>query len=300
MTGLRWLLVALAIDVANAAEAVSWTPSTLSTDQYESSPTFSPDGRQMFLFRGDRSFRQYELLYSQCVDGQWSAAIRPEFAAPPTVDEADPAFSADVQRLYFVSTRGDPRPREQADLDIWYVDRREGDRWGDPVQLPEPVNSPASELLPRPQPDGSIVFGSDRPGGFGESDIYRAYPVDGGWRVENLGAGVNTKFSEYEADVSRDGQLMVVVADRGDRSHLYPFQFEHGEWIAQPRIVPKLDVFQVGPLISPDGRRLLFAQANGERSGELFLLDLAANPNRSWPPDCREAKAPRKASAQND
>jgi len=93
---------------------------------------------------------------------------------------------------------------------------------------------------------------------------------------------------------------MVVVADRGDRSHLYPFQFEHGEWIAQPRIVPKLDVFQVGPLISPDGRRLLFAQANGERSGELFLLDLAANPNRSWPPDCREAKAARKASAQND
>jgi hypothetical protein len=45
-------------------------------------------------------------------------------------------------------------------------------------------------------------------------------------------------------------------------------------------------VFQVGPLHSPDGRRLLFAQADGERSGELFVTDLDRDADRSWPPRC--------------
>jgi Tol biopolymer transport system component len=97
---------------------------------------------------------------------------------------------------------------------------------------------------------------------------------------------VNTKFNEYEAELSRDGTLMIVVADRGDRSHLYPYRLEGRLWVAQPRIVPKREVFQVGPLLSPNSDRLLFAQADGQRSGELFLLDLTADPDRRWPPAC--------------
>ena len=293
-------MLLVATTCSSAAEAMLWTPPAVATDQYESTPTFSPDGREMFFFRGDPSFSRYRLFESHCVDGRWSEAITPSFASPISVDEADPSFTTDGRRLYLVSSRGDPRPREQADLDIWYVDRRNDGGWGEPVQLPEPVNSPASELLPRPQPDGSLIFGSDRPGGHGGNDIYRATPASGGWRVENLGATVNTKFNEYEAELSRDGRLLIVVADRGDRSHLYPYRRVGNAWVAQPRIVPRLDVFQVGPLLSPDGSRLLFAQADGQRSGELFLLDLAANSRpgqeRPWPPDCGEARR----SGKND
>ena len=273
--------------LANASDALHWTPPALTTDQYESSPTFSPDGRDMLLFRGDRSFSHYQLLYSRCVNGQWSAGIRPSFAAPPPVDEADPAFSPDGTRLYFVSTRDDPHPNDEPDLDIWFVDREASGHWGRPERLPEPVNSPGAELLPRPQQDGSLVFGSDRAGGLGGNDIYVARRDDNRWRVENIGAPVNTAANEYEAEVSRDGQLMIVIADRGDRSHIYPYRFAHGRWVAQPRIVPRLDVFQVGPLLSPGGDRLLFAQAEGVRSGELFLLDLAEDADRTWPPACR-------------
>jgi Tol biopolymer transport system component len=282
-----WLIGTLcATSLASAADAVRWTPPALASDQYEASPTFSPDGRELFFFRGDRNFSRYRLFHSHCVNGRWSAAVRPGFAAPSRFDEADPAFSADGRRLYFVSSREDPRPPDEADLDIWMVERDAQNRWGKPVPLPEPVNSPGAELLPRPQVDGSIVFGSDRAGGLGGNDIYIARPTTDGWRVENVGPQVNTKFNEYEADVSRDGKLMIVVADRGDRSHLYPYRFEDGIWVAQPRIVPKREVFQVGPLLSPDADRLLFAQADGQRSGELFVLDLSADPDRSWPPAC--------------
>jgi Tol biopolymer transport system component len=278
-------LVALA-GFANAAGATRWTPNALSTDQYESSPAFSPDGLEMHFFRGDPTFRRYRLFQSRCVAGAWSAAEPPVFAAPESVDEADPAFSPDGRRLYFVSSREDPRPRDQADLDIWFVDRDAQGRWGKPERLPEPVNSPGAELLPRPQPDGSIVFGSDRAGGQGGNDIYIARLGARGWRVENAGAPVNTSANEYEAELSRDGRLMIVVADRGDRSHFYPYRRGHETWVAQPRIVPKLEVFQVGPLLSPKADRLLFAQADGARSGEFFLIDLSPNPDRAWPPSC--------------
>jgi Tol biopolymer transport system component len=275
--------------LASASDSVRWTPPSLSTDQYESSPTFSPDLREMFLFRGDPSFSHYQLVYSHCVDGQWSAGVIPDFAAPPPVDEADPAFSPDGNRLYFVSTREDPRPRGESDLDIWFVDRDAQGQWGKPARLPEPVNSSAAELLPRPQPDGSLLFGSDRAGGHGGNDLYvaRRSARSDRWHVENLGAPVNTAADEYEADLSRDGQLLMVIADRGDRSHLYPYWRKRGAWIAQPRIVPNLEVFQVGPLLSPRGDRLLFAQAEPVRSGELFVLDLTPLADPSWPPTCR-------------
>jgi hypothetical protein len=50
--------------------------------------------------------------------------------------------------------------------------------------------------------------------------------------------------------------------------------------------VPDLAVFQVGPLLSPLADRLIFAQAHGTGSGELFVLDLSPNPDVRWPPDC--------------
>jgi Tol biopolymer transport system component len=263
-----------------------WTPPAIASEQYESSPTFSPDGREIFFFRGDATFSRYRLFFSRCVDGTWSAPQTPPFAAPDSVDEADPAFTADGGRLYFVSSRDDPRSRDEADLDIWFVAREPGGAWGEPQRLPEPVNSPASELLPRPQQDGSLIFGSDRAGGAGGHDIYVAKQEGSAWRVANLGAPINTTHDEYEAELSRDGRLMMVIADRGDHSHLYPYRRVGTVWRAEPRIVPKRDVFQVGPLLSPEGDRLLFAQADGARSGEWFLIDLVRNPNRNWPPTC--------------
>ena len=60
----------------------------------------------------------------------------------------------------------------------------------------------------------------------------------------------------------------------------------NGKWLALGRVPAREDVFQVGPLLSPKGDRLLFAQADRSGSGELFLADLAPDADRSWPPAC--------------
>ena len=97
----------------------------------------------------------------------------------------------------------------------------------------------------------------------------------------------NRGHPEYEAEISRDGRVLVVVADRGDRSHLYVYDRQGDAWKERGRVAARDHVFQVGPLLSPDGRRLLFAQADRERSGELYLVDLQAGADAAWPPDCR-------------
>lgn len=295
-----WLCAGFALLVATALSpraaeveprvAHRWTPREISTDQYESSPTFTPDGREMYFMSSDPRLERYRILGSRCEDGTWTVPQPPAFAAPPPVLEADPFVTADGRRLYFVSSRHDVAAE---DLDIWYVDRLPPARWSQPRRLPAPVNSQGAELLPRAGAGGRIYFGSNRPGGFGQGDIYVADPgSDGTWRVSNVGAPVSTAANEYEAEVSRDGRTLMLLADRGDRSHLYRFEWQGAGWIERERIPAFAHVFQVGPLLSPVGDRLLFAQADGERSGEIFLIDLTANPSEKWPPQCGVSPSP--------
>jgi Tol biopolymer transport system component len=266
-----------------------WTPAAIASDQYESTPAFSPGGRELYFFRADRNFDNYRLLRSRCEAHGWSAPEAVPFASAAGVLEADPFVSPDGQRLYYVSAR--PGPGEahsaDADLDIWFVQRgRKGD-WGAPQRLPEPVNSPATELLPRLDDRGRLWFGSDRAGGLGGRDIYVATPDgQGGWQVANAGAPISTAANEYEASPSADGRHLVVVADRGDRSHLYHFEWHEGRWVERGKLKARDDVFQIGPMLSPRGDRVLFAQADGDQSGELFVADLRPGATQEWPPAC--------------
>jgi Tol biopolymer transport system component len=278
--------------MASQQTATLWTPRALSTDQYESSPTFTPDGRELHFMRSDRRFQNYRLLMSRCEKGTWSTPVPPSFAVQAPVLEGDPFVTPDGKRLYFISSRhANAQGRGNDDLDIWMAERTADGTWGTPVRLPEPVNSAASELMPREDAQGRLWFGSARTGGLGGMDIWRATRGKGGqWAVENLGAPINSTHSEYEADISQDGRTLILVADRGDRSHLYRFALEDGKWTEKQRIPARGDVFQVGPLLSPKADRLLFAQADGanggERSGEMFLIDLADKVDGSWPPTC--------------
>ncbi len=266
------------------AAATRWTPTAIAGPGYESTPTFAPDGRTMIYIAADATFATHRLALSRCVGGQWNAPESLSFAAINSGLDSDPFWTRDGAFLYFISTRHDPA---HEDYDIYRVARDADGGWGSPERLPAPINSPASELLPRITADGRLYFGSSRAGGQGQGDIYVATAGPKGWTVTNVGPPVSTAAFEYEAEVSADGRSMVVVADRGDRSHLYRFEKDGAEWQERGR-VPAFDTqFQVGPVLSPKGDRLIFAQRDGERSGEMFLLDLVRNPDRSWPPACR-------------
>ena len=233
------------------------------------------------LFRSTPAFRGWKILRRDCADRD-AEGVPFRFAGPGV--EADPFFTADGRRLYFISSRPDPPGKTADDLDIWYAERDRRGIWGAPVRLPAPVNSAGQEWFPRAGRDGSLTFGSDRPGGFGATDIYSARQVRGRWEVRNLGGEVSTSADDYEFEPSRDGRFAILMSD----GRLFRIGRKGAGWGGREPLLPGAEGFHVGPLLSPSGRTLLFARgaaAGAGHSGELFRLDLGGT-SENWPPAC--------------
>jgi len=172
--------------------------------------------------------------------------------------DADPFITADGKHLFFISDRPVPG-KAHRDLDIWTADRV-GAHWSEPRNLGSPVNSEGQEWYPTVAADGTLYFGSDRPGGKGKTDIYRARFVDGKYAApENLGDTINTAGDEYEPFLAPDGRTLFFMADnregRGD-SDIFVSWLCDGVWTKSEPLGGGVNSpgNEYAPKISPDGR----------------------------------------------
>jgi hypothetical protein len=130
----------------------------------------------------------------------------------------DLCVSACGRLLFF----GSMRPGGQGKYDIWGATRTTlNDTWGTPVNPGATINSPADETDPSISVDLlSLFFRSDRPGGFGATDLYvatRATP-EAPWSAPvNLGPVVNSTGSESDPSISADGLCLYFSTWRGPR-----------------------------------------------------------------------------------
>lgn len=123
-------------------------------------------------------------------------------------------FSVDGHVLFYTSNRPRGGQGNQAlgHFDIWLLQLFE-DGWGPPRPLPVPLNTEANEIHPSVARDGTVYFASDREGGLGRSDLYKATPGPTGYAVESLGPVLNTERSE--PDVFVDPEQRFVIFARG-------------------------------------------------------------------------------------
>ncbi len=274
----------LALGLMMAATVVAWSPAGISSSQFESHAAFDPLTGDLYFVRSSPQFKGWRILYSRCGPRGWVAPASPPFVGDGV--EADPWFTPDGRSLFFISTRSTDGIQRK-DLDIWRVDRDAAGPWRTPQRLPEPVNSSGNEWFPRWAPDGWLYFGSDRPGGMGKTDIWRARQDDAGaWRVENAGASINSAGDEYEAEFSPDGQRMIIMAEDG----LYESRRVEDRWTLRQKLPPEVNVngTEIGALFSPTGKSLLFSRdTKGPRSGEFFVWRIEGN--EAWPPECPAA-----------
>jgi Tol biopolymer transport system component len=278
------LLLALGFAAACAAPATDvkpWKPAGISSPLFESHAAFDPLTGDFYFVRSSPKFEGWRILVSRCGKRGWSAPESPSFAGDGL--EADPYFTPDGRTLYFISSRSTDGVKRK-DLDIWRVERDEKGTWGIPVRLPEPFNSTGAEWFPRPAPDGWLYFGSDRPGGLGGNDIWRARPgKDGHTIVENLGRAINTPGDEFEPLPSPDGSRMIVMAADG----LYESKRTAAGWSPRVKLPREVNAngTEIGAVFSPSGESLLFARdTKGPDSGEFFLLRRGGE--EPWPPSC--------------
>jgi len=106
-----------------------------------------------------------KIFMSTMKDGNWTNDI-PFFLNSDLYSVANPLLSPDGRRLYFVSDMLGGYGK----TDIYYCPR-EGNAWGNPINMGPNINTFNTEKYPRIDSDGNFYFSSDGYQGFGGLDI---------------------------------------------------------------------------------------------------------------------------------
>lgn len=196
----------------------------LNTEFDEGIISFSPDGSTMYLTRARRELNSdtgVEIFTSQRSDAKWSAPVKFE-VIPDTISSfGHPAVSPDGKWLYFTSDL----PGGMGGKDIWRISLT--DRAGSLENLGEWINTPGDEMFPYVRTDSVLYFASDGHVGLGGLDLFKAtLQKSGGWRVENMGAPVNSSADDFGIAFA-DGEKGFFSSNRGDYKgydHIYSFE----------------------------------------------------------------------------
>jgi peptidoglycan-associated lipoprotein len=175
----------------------------INTEAEEGTPSFSADYNTLYFTRCNVSKRKAlgcEILTSTREGNKWS---NPESLglAEDSLVIAHPSVSSDQLTLYFVSDmKGSMKTSEgNYSKDIWMITRSSANaKWGNPVNLGEPVNTPGDEVFPYIHADGTLYFSSNGHIGMGGLDIYKAAKNENGqWQVDNMKYPINSAADDF-------------------------------------------------------------------------------------------------------
>jgi Tol biopolymer transport system component len=223
----------------------------------EGSITFSPNGRELYFTKAD-STAIY--LMQMVFDGtNWSAPDRWEKSGGYRSAEAFITEKGD--ELYFVSNRHAPNAKGSGR--IWKSVRPSGQAWSTPEMVSIPVNTDKGLWFPSVSRSKNIFFGAylDSIGNFGKSDIYLFH--EGGDKVVNLGAIINSPYEEWDPFVSPDESYLLFESDRPGGyggTDIYVSIRKNDAWQTPVNLGPTVNTsaYEVAAKVSPDGRFLFF------------------------------------------
>lgn len=138
----------------------------------ESHATFSADGKTI-IFSSNRNSNsgKFDLFISKKEGEKWSKPELINGVNNSYYDEDFPFLSADGSKLYFSSNR----KGGLGGYDVYVSNfNKTTKKWGKPVNLGKPVNSPQDDVFfTFNELTGEGFLASNRYGGFGQSDIYK-------------------------------------------------------------------------------------------------------------------------------
>jgi hypothetical protein len=201
--------------------------------------------------------------------------------SPPSyVNDFDPTTLTGLT-LYFTSDRAEFFGSNSKDL--WVASRTStANDFDPPVELPAPMNTPSDDATPFLSADGSeLWFSSDRPGGLGKHDIYRAAKTGSSFAAPELVVGVSSSEDDYTPTLSADGLVIFFSSSRADGGALG----EQDVWTASRARVtdPFSNAYDVTVLnsssqdyagwLSADGCRLYLSSTRPGAGGEDIYVE---------------------------
>ncbi|MEI8087382.1 MAG: OmpA family protein [Paludibacter sp.] len=179
----------------------------------------SADGTSMLLFKSGK------ILHSDKSTKGWTKAV----AFPDIINaatwQADAMISSNGKALLFASTKkggynlfsenNASETYHGGNLyfsDIYVSLLNKSNKWGEPINLGEVINTRFCDRMPFLHPDmKTLYFSSDGHGGLGELDVYKSTRLaDSCWNCWsepiNLGKEINTESSDWGYKIATDGQ----------------------------------------------------------------------------------------------
>lgn len=178
-------------------KAVEQIEGGMNTDYDEGAPSFSPDGKTMYLTvcpTNPEYPRMAEIHSCSRSDASWGKPSAIKITADTLSSYAHPAVSPDGQWLYFTSDM----PGGYGGTDIWRASFS-GGKVGFIENLGPDINSDGNEAFPAFRPTGELYYSSDGLGGMGGLDLYRATQdsVTHSWTVTPLPAPMNSHGDDF-------------------------------------------------------------------------------------------------------
>ncbi|MCS7297693.1 MAG: OmpA family protein [Bacteroidia bacterium] len=225
-------------------------------------PYMHPSG-QVLIFTSRREniltsidpdqLRNEDLYYSQkdFIRGGFRPAEKFRDVINSPYNEGSACLNSDGTLLIFARCDA---PDGYGSCDL-YESRYENGHWQQPKSLGAPINSPYWDSHPFLAGDSVLFFASNRPNGFGQSDIYVSYRYpDGRWSPpKNLGPLINTQGDEVTPYYYEPYQTLYFSSTGQPMGYggydIYKSRWRGSYW-EEPR--------NLGPLVNTDGDEYYF------------------------------------------
>jgi outer membrane protein OmpA-like peptidoglycan-associated protein len=165
-----------------------------------------PADDQTLIFTRLINGRNEDFYISKKQGDKYSFAANMGFPINTDGNEGTISLSADGQYIFYTACN---REGAYGSCDI-YLSRLDGNTWAEPINLGPPINTIAWESQPSLSYDGkTLYFSSNRPGGYGKSDIWYTTYKEGRWTPPiNMGPEVNTSGDEQSPHIAKDDQTL--------------------------------------------------------------------------------------------
>lgn len=241
-----------------------FAPGVINTGMFTRDVAISPDGNEIYFCIAIGNYTYSTILYMREVNGVWQPPAIVPFSGGPGIIDFEPALSPDGEQLFFLSTRPDGE-EPAGDQDIWVVER-DGNGWGEPKNLGEPVNTDGGEFFPSVTKEGTLYFTRNEKGS-ALNQIYRSRWVDGAYQEpELLPSQVNCGTNRFNAFIDPGEQYIIVPAqgmkDTYDGVDYYiVFRNLEDKWsdpVNMGAAVNNDNARGWSPYVSPDGKAFFF------------------------------------------
>ena len=170
-------------------------------------PTLTIDGKQLIITRRTRGSADEDFFSSVWKDSSWKKATPVVGKINTSLKEGGQQITTDGNWMVFSAK---DYPEGLGSFDI-YLSYQTANGWSERVHAGNVINSEFWESAPCLSPDKKqLYFASDRPGGYGGTDLYVSTRLaNGKWSIpQNLGPAVNTAGDESCPFIHADNETL--------------------------------------------------------------------------------------------